>query len=162
MKRLLAVAIFTVISVCFVQAQGFDNFWHPRQVQTLKVGTSTAAYVWEFKPTFQVSATVFRQSADPNKSFVTSLLSAAGPALTYQHEGQLADGTNYADYAVSLAFLLSGTSDMAPFVQPKVALTGGFLNNVFQIGVGYDFYKDPAAKNQIFFLINLGINITNN
>jgi hypothetical protein len=65
-------------------------------------------------------------------------LTAAGPALTLQHTSIADDGSNHADYSGNLVLLLSGHTEGSPTINPAIAVTAGFLNNVINVG-GYHY-----------------------
>ena len=159
MKRSMFILLFTLISISTLQAQTWDYFFHPRQNKgTLALGSVSE---WQFHPTFTISATWIRPGLSGTPANY-QFLSAAGPALTLQHTKALEDGSNYADYSVNLVFLLSGESSTEPLFKSAVALAGGFFNNVIELGVGYDITKRTDNLSRIFFLVSVGVNLSNN
>jgi hypothetical protein len=134
------------------------------QPRTLAKATAVGlgGVIWEFKPTVQVSATSIRAGATGADPMLVTFLSAAGPALTLQKTVQDANGVNYAQYSGSLAFLVTGRTDEGPTFQPAVALTVGFLNNIVQLGAGYELTAVNPSRQRIFGLLSIGVNLTNN
>lgn len=165
MRRLLAVAALVIVFGSISPAQTWDNFFHPRppiERTEMIALTQESTFIWEFKPTFTVVATSFRSSMVEGKSFDVGLFSGAGPALTLQKSGQYADGTNYALYSFSAAFIMTGNTQADPNFQPAVVVQAGLLNNIINIGAGHDLVTRTDTKNGWFFVMSVGVNITNN
>lgn len=161
-----AVVIILLLGVCSqAQAQGFDNFWHPRPAAAKaafqpEFVAGAPASIWEFKPTLALVATSFRPvSGGPMQ---TGLLAGAGPALTFQNSTQDANGVNYANYSASLAFLMTGNTQTDPTFEPALALLVGTFNNLIAVGVEYDLVQRTSGVSRFALLLNLGINLTNN
>lgn len=89
-------------------------------------------------------------------------LNGAGPALVFQHATLAADGSNYADYSVCLALLITGSTDQSPALEPSVALTVGFLNNLLQLGPVYTLTGPLPTANRFGLVIIFGVNLTQN
>lgn len=165
MKRSIVAVLFLLLVVSVAApAQTWENFWHPRPHAEANHAfrmVSATPYLWEFKPSFSVSASSFRPGENGTAT-LASFLSAAGPALTLQRTSTALDGSNYADFSVSLVLLVTGNSVDAPTLRPAVGLVGGVLNNLVNLGVGYDLAKRTDGYKQFFFLVSIGVNLTNN
>ena len=166
-KIIFALEVVMILIICASSSYAglFDNFFHPRPqvVQKDMLGlevTSTSVTVLEFKPTFLVSTVTFRQNQ--SEGMDVGFLSGAGPAITLQNETQDANGMNYALYSASLGLLITGDSRADPTFVPSLVLQIAFLNNLVGVGVGYDLVKRVNTEQELFFIINFGINLTNN
>lgn len=163
MKTVIISALVLFASLT-CDAQTFEYFFKARPKMPV-FGSNTMSLVpgapgesrswWEFKPTFQVSAWKISKSEVPGKTLESTWLDAAGPGLTFQHATQNLNGENYADYAVSVVVLMSGSSVKAPNI--ALAVPFGLFNNLIQVGPGYDF-----SGSKVFGIINVGVNISNN
>ena len=164
MKRLFAVLLL-VLMVSSLKAQTWENFWHPRPMPVksslggpiVVIGGS----ILEFKPTAEVQVTEIGFGLNGGKTQAT-FLDAFGPALTMQHSSQDANGVNYSDWAISLAFLASGNTTQAPVFVPEISLTVGILNNLIQAGPAYALTQPDPNVSRIRVHFALGINITQN
>lgn len=165
MKRFLAVALLVVAVSSLTQAQGWNNFWHPRPPAYGKTGevfgATAPASVWEFKPTFSLIAMSFTPPTSGG-AWTNSLFNGAGPALTYQYETQDANGINFAQYSFSLGVYFAGATNTDPNFQPAMALMAGALNNVVNIGAGYRFAAQAVGTSRFFLLASFNINLTQN
>jgi hypothetical protein len=171
MKKLILIT-FLALFAYSAQAQTWEYFWHPRNnVEATKLMYQKAAlpleqvnspFEWMFKPTFQVSATAIRPVITAGATGGISTLSAAGPALTLQHTGVAADGSNYADYSFNTVFLMTSDNNSTPFFKPLVAITVGMYNNVVNVGAGYDIFARDDGLSRFAILISIGVNLTNN
>jgi hypothetical protein len=161
MKRTI-LSLFLLVTISTVSsAATWDYFFHARKVG-LKLGATTTSPEWMFKPTFTIDATSIRPGTHPGVQTDESFLSAAGPALTLQHTILQPDGTNYADYSGNIALLLTGQTNNGPSIVPAVAVTAGILNNIVNVGGGYDLQTRDDGLSRFFVLVSLGVNLTNN
>ena len=160
-----AIALVLLLGCAsMVQAQTFDNFWHPRPAaQTgmfARRAVAAPTSIWEFKPTLALVAASFRPvSGQPLQA---GMLAGAGPALTFQNSTQDANGSNYANYSASFAFLMTGNSQSDPTFQPALALLIGGFNNIVSVGAEYDLVQRVNGASRFALLLNLGVNLTNN
>jgi hypothetical protein len=145
-----AIIALIVIFGAGAQAQGWDNFWHPRPpvAKQLALGAAAPATVWEFKPSLMIAATSFRPVS--GAPWQIEAFNGAGPGLTYAYETQAADGSNYIQYSASAAFLMSGSSQQ---LFPSAALLVGILNNIVNIGGKYEFPARPDGGTHFSLLV---------
>jgi len=162
MRRIVLLFVTFVTITMLGQAQSWDYFWKPRHVGVKILTGAAPTYAWLFKPTFTVSATCIRPTTISGGSADAQFLSAAGPALTLQHTSVLPDGSDYADYSANLVLLVAGSTSISPTFRPAAALTIGALNNIVNVGGGYDLMAREDGLSQWFILVSIGVNLTNN
>jgi hypothetical protein len=164
-KLILAIAILAFVGT--TQAQfTTDYFWHPRPMPTMKtqvgltfVQQTTSGTVWALMPEFSLSASEVRfgRAGAPN---LVSFIKGGGfglsvAHLTYKDDG-LGNVSNYVDASVNAGVLLKGTTGDSPVFTPKVVIMVGALNNLIQIGPGYDLVdrNDGYSRVTIEFTVN--------
>ncbi len=134
-------------------------FFKPKPI--MQFGESASAE-WLFKPTIQIPALKLTKSIRTDAIADATLFASAGGGITYQRTIQK-NNQNYSTFSVSLIALLMGdTSKTGEVLDFSVAGTLGFLNNIIQVGLGFDLGKVPAERGRLFFLLSAGINLTNN
>jgi hypothetical protein len=169
--------MFAFLVAAIVQAEetkfaGFDYFFKPipkTEFQSQKLGathsvslTDTTA-VWAFKPTVSLPMFKIARSARDSAKLDVSFLAGTAGGLTLQHTIQK-DSASYADYSFSVLAILTGvniTSTSA--INMGVGISANFLNNLIQIGVGYDcgqISREDKFSNRFFAMMSLGINLT--
>jgi len=145
----------------------WSHFWHPRppivKSETAMFGASAApSAMWLFKPTFSLIAASFVPPSSSGGTWTKGIFNGAGPALTYEYDTQQVDGTNYAEYSASLGFYLAGATNTDPNFQPAIALMGGALNNIINVGVGVHLSTPVTGASRFFLLASLGVNLFEN
>jgi uncharacterized membrane protein YidH (DUF202 family) len=134
------------------QAQGFQNFWHPRPPATLQEGTFMSRTVvaplsvFEFKPAITVAAFGLSAPDVSGAPWVTGMVAGAGPGLSFANTMQDANGVNYVNYSITASVLFGSTFNNIPAVGTSGALMFGALNNLVSLGAKYDFYAPEGRK----------------
>lgn len=136
----------------------FDYFFKPRPIQK---GIVESNPIWEFKPSVQIPALKLTESNRENAQIDASFLASAGGGITLQRSIQK-DGKNYSTISWSPAiFLLTGDTTEDNPLDLSYCTTIGFLNNIIQIGAGYDLGV-VENRSRFFGVLSFGINLTNN
>ncbi len=165
-----AVILALLLMSAGAQAQTWQNFWQPAPLKDMQRGilimsegstNATGISVLEFKPIAELSAMQIRPGNNSGVAPETDFFTAAGVGLAMQNTVLGTDGKNYAQWSITAAILMSGSTQKAPTFEPMAAILFGVWNNLFQIGPGYDFRK-VEGRSQWSIVMNVGVNLTNN
>ena len=166
MKRFLSIAILALLAVSFSFAQiTTDYFWHPRPVpkempKAMSLASlTTSGTVWALMPEFSLSASEIRFGRG-DVSNVVNFIRGGGMGVSVAHMTYKDDGlgniSNYVDASINAGVLFKGTTSDAPVFTPKFVIMVGALNNLIQVGPGYDLIdrQDGFSRVTIEFTVN--------
>jgi len=156
MKKLIVVLLLTILSVV-----GFSqSIFHPMPNDLFKVvdrslgiseGTTTHSWAWRFDATVAFTELVYDKT---NKQFITSMFSAVGPAVGYQHyvATSSTDPTPFNNYGFSAAILFGKNVTEPDLGAIKLAVIAN-LFQYFRFGASYT----PNTSNHFGILVGGGI-----
>jgi len=163
MKKIATITVLIIMSLT-INAQNTFNakyFFKPRPI----IENESGSFQFDLKPTIHIPALRFDLSSDPNTIFETSFVTSVGGGLTLQPVKQNSkNNRNKSTWSITpLIILLNGeVREESTNLEASYCFTLNFLNNIFQLGAGWDLGKIEEGEKRFFIVGSFGINLTNN
>lgn len=170
MRALLAISMVLLSCVC-ANSQGFiKRLFTAKPPPTLEQLTAEGGsnVDWDWRGAATIPALKLVESTRPDALLDGYAFTSAGGGITYQKLEWQSEGDDplkgkwVSKFSWSpLTVLLVGNFDDNTAIDPSLATTVGFFQNLFMLGVGVDLGSVPSGRSRLFGALSININFNN-